>query len=458
MSAVNTPFRGFPSHASAVEHRVRATLVGDDSLSPLWWIAVGALLLCGLMFNEFATAEGPPSFFHRKLAGGFSIANVTILLFAYVAALRRLRLGAANVSRACVYSVVAVSIPVVLSVWVGVAHGSTNPFGSWKDLLMGALFAFGLWSTIAQRESDVRRFAELFVIVTTGYSVYLLGRYLLGGGVVTQTLGRTPVFDAPTLDFLVGTVALSLAMLTTDSRRRLWLSGIVLPTIVIVLSLRRHSWGELAVVVCILGAVRGVRLWDRRQGRVAPVLVVIAIAGLAVALGTGGSRFTQRLASFNVAHASTARYDNTNQSHLDDIRDGWDQVRHHWILGLGVGVRFVGARTFSWKGQGGDIHNGILTVWVIFGLLGVVEYLGGHVLLFRLLRRRVRSEQGEAAAVARGAFAFLLAQFLVSLTFVTWPFAFWQESILTFAFIALAFPADRNRAPEIVSLRAGASR
>jgi O-antigen ligase len=242
--------------------------------------------------------------------------------------------------------------------------------------------------------------------------------------------------------FLVATVALSLASLGSG-RRWLWIVGIVPPTAVIVLSFRRFAWAELAAVLVILVAVRGVRLGRdqmRRLGLVALVLVI----GLGLLVSSrDAEQYLERIRTFNFISPSASKYAVTNQSHLDDILDGWDRVRENPILGQGVGDRFVGERTASWKGTGGNIHNGPLTVWVLFGALGLAQYIAGYILLILLLWRRARGDDHEAPVV-RGIFAFVTAQFLVSLFVVTWPFAFWQTSILTFALVAAAFPATRG--------------
>ena len=138
-------------------------------------------------------------------------------------------------------------------------------------------------------------------------------------------------------------------------------------------------------------------------------------------------------------------YATTNQGHIDDILDGWDQVRAHPITGLGVGVLYHPTRTARWKGDAGMVHNAPVEMWIKFGLLGVVVFFAIYFILFRDIWRRRRGS-GCSDLLAFGAGAFLLGNFVVICTVYAWPFSTWEKGILIFTLIAMAYPPSWRRA------------
>lgn len=416
-----------------------------------WWVIVAAFLLAAVYFHSktdpgqrFAFKQGDPNYgpawFEVQQFGPFTPADVATVAFLYLAVMRRLTYRMFTLSKAAFYFTILVAIAIASGVVVGISNNTASPFGDWRDLLMGAVFAFCLWSTVLRSEEGCFRFAQVFVGVITWYAADQLFAYLHGGGEIAF-YGRTPDSDHATLEFMVAATALSLAMLRTGRTRWLWGLGILLPSAVVVLGFRRYAWVELGIVFGVFLLLSG-----RNRGRyIAGIAVVAIAAALAIAVSWNQLQWSERFASLD---PWASKQDNalaaTNQSHIDDILDGWDQVSTHPILGLGVGVTYIGQRTFKWKGTAGMVHNGPIEIWIKFGVLGMALFFLGYLLIFRSVWKR-RHGNNYSDWLAWGAGSFLLANFVITCTIYAWPYAVWEKSVLVFSMIALCFPATRER-------------
>ena len=60
------------------------------------------------------------------------------------------------------------------------------------------------------------------------------------------------------------------------------------------------------------------------------------------------------------------------------------------MVGLGVGITYVGKRTARWKGDAGMVHNGPVEMWIKFGILGLITYVALYLALFWSIWKRRR--------------------------------------------------------------------
>ena len=79
------------------------------------------------------------------------------------------------------------------------------PTRYWRNLALGLVYAFALWSTVLRTDRDCFRFAQIFVAILTGYGIWQLIQYASGGGEIAF-YGRTTVGDHATLEFMVAAV------------------------------------------------------------------------------------------------------------------------------------------------------------------------------------------------------------------------------------------------------------
>ena len=424
-----------------------------------WWVIIALLVFCAVYFHSkldpgtrFSIRMGHvnygPSWFQNQSLGPFAPADLAILGFAYLALINRFAKGWFTVSRRAVGATVLAASVVALGTVVGILHGTHNPFGDWRDLVMGVLFAFALWSTVLRSEEGCFRFAQLFVVIVGAYGAVQLIQFMGGGGEIAF-YGRTPTGDHATLEYMVAMVGVSLAMLRTRRSRSLWVFGALVGTAVVALGFRRYAWVELGVVYGVF-----LLLTDRTSRRqyLKGLFVVLVAVAVAVAMTWSQLHWSERFASLDPWQTKVEnKYATTNQGHLDEIRDGLDQVQKNPVVGLGVGITYVGQRTARWKGDAGMVHNGLVEMWIKFGILGLVTYVGLYMALFWSIWKRRRGTR-YSDLLAWGAGAFLFGNFLINATVYPWPFGVWEKSILIFAMIAVAFPV-RPESDNAVSIK-----
>jgi O-antigen ligase len=267
------------------------------------------------------------------------------------------------------------------------------------------------------------------------YGVDQLLNYARGGGEIAF-YGRTTSGDHATLEFMVAAVGISMAMIRTRRTRFLWMAGIVVGTAVVILAFRRYAWVELATVFGAFVMLSGA---NRRRYLVS--VAAVGVVGIVTVAATWSALdWGSRLASLDPTQTRAENvYATTNQGHIDDILDGWDQVRAHPVTGLGVGVLYHPTRSATWKGEAGMVHNAPIEVWIKFGILGVLIFFAIYFVLFRdIWRRRRRGRISDLLAFGGG--AFLLGNFVVICTVYPWAFSTWEKGILIFSVIAMAYP------------------
>ena len=424
-------------------HRAQAKLAALP-----WWGIAGGILAIALIFHT-STDPGTrfevkttgkdnfgPSWFDQQKYGPFTPADVLTFGFAYLALIYRVtREGGLHLSRHAVKMCLVVAVPITLGIVVGLEHGTHSPFGDWRDLFVGSLWAFALWSTILTSEEGTFRFAQLFAGAVGVYGFVQLAQYATGGGEIAF-YGRTPTGDHATLEYMVAAVGVSLAMLRTRRSPALWWLTIAIGTMVVVLAFRRYAWVEIGTVFGVFLLLSG----KNRMKYVAGIVTVMAAALIAITLLGSTLAWGDRFASLNPwANKQENAAAATNQGHINEVLDGADQIRAHPIVGLGVGETYVGTRTARWKGDAGMVHNGPIEMWIKFTVLGFIAFFAVYFVLFRAVWRR-RHGTRYSDLLAWGAGSFLLGQFFVTVSVYAWPFGVWEKAILEFTCIAMMFP------------------
>lgn len=421
----------------------------------IFWSAAAIIIFCAVYFHSktdpgtrFAIRNGQlanygPSWWDQQKFGPLTPGDLMVFAFAYAGFIERLRTGRLHVYGRTAWLIGIGTTAVLAGVAAGVYHQTASPFGDWRNLAIGLLFAFALWSTVLRTDRDCLFFAQIFVGIMAGYGIDQLLRYASGGGEIAF-YGRTTTGDHATLEFMVAAVGISMAMLRTRRTPWLWWAGIAVGTSVVALAFRRYAWVELAVVFAAFLLLSGA---SRRRYLVAIGGVAVACL-ITVALTWSSLDWSGRLNSLDPTLTREQNvYATTNQGHINDILDGWDEVRVHPVFGLGVGVLYHGSRTAQWKGDAGMVHNAPIEVWIKFGLLGLAVFLATYVVLFRdIWRRRHRGRVCDLLAFGGG--AFLLGNFVVIASVYSWPFGAWEKGILIFAVIAMAYPPGWRLSPQ----------
>ncbi len=420
----------------------------------VWWSIATVILFCAIYFHSktdpgirFAVKHSGltnygPSWWTQQKFGQFTPGDVAVFMFAYAGLIERFRTGRMAISNRMAWLLGLGTTAVLVGIAAGVYHETQSPFGDWRNLALGLVYAFALWSTVLRTDRDCFRFAQIFVGILTGYGIWQLIQYASGGGEIAF-YGRTTVGDHATLEFMVAAVGVSMAMLRTHRSRFLWMAGVAVGTSVVVLAFRRYAWVELAAVFAAFILFSGV---NRRRYVVSIAAVAVACL-LTIALTWSSLDWGGRFASLDPTQTRAENvYATTNQGHINDILDGFDEVKAHPIAGLGVGVLYHGQRTAQWKGDAGMVHNAPVEVWIKFGLLGLIVFVTIYVILFRdIWRRRNRGRVCDLLSFGGG--AFLFGNALVIGTVYSWPFGAPEKGILIFTLIAMAYPPGWRRSP-----------
>ena len=397
-----------------------------------------AALLCCLLSLIFVTeyeqgdSSAAKSILYNVLAGGFRVIDILVLCFglAHGFAIGCSRKRVHRFPRSLTLLLAAFGIAIAISLVYGLERGGRNFFFDWRALALGIAFYF-IYRFWIQSAADARAAIIAFALVVSMHVVTLLFSYLRGQG--DSLLGvRIPLFDGPAISALVSAALLGLSLFGGDSsvrQRWLWLSLSAGAMLLIALCFRRTYWAELVAGIALLA----ITARDRRMRTLALPFCIIVVAFAAM-----GTSFTERLSSIDFTR-DDAPYSEDNSDHVGDVLDAWEQVRAAPVMGIGLGTSYPTWHIRNWKEESVMVHNAPLHVWLKYGLLGLAVYLAYHLSLFRCLCRHGKRSPPQHRVIVNAVFAYLAAQFVVSLGFTPWPYSAVQSTNLIAFLLAVAF-------------------
>src|SRR5208337_3486068 len=430
----------------------RPELIASSDTRPWALGCWRSLVFCGLFsiiflpefLHEGDGATG--SFVYTKVAGGFRFIDVGILLLVllHLAALACSRKQIVRFPRALVLPGVAFLGCIATGIWYGHGHGGTSFFFDWRGLALGIGLYF-VWNFWIQNSAQLHSAIRLAAIYVGVRIALLYALYLTGHG---ETLLGVPIptFDGPALSAIVFTALLAFRYQesSVDSLHKLlWMALAAAAYLIVLLCFRRTYWGELAIGTAIL-----LLLQQRHRVR----NFVLAGATVCIAAVTLGKPFAARVRSLDFMQMDS-EFGADNSDHLHDLLDAWDQVRASPLMGIGVGTAYPTWRIRNWKNESVMVHNAPIHVWLKYGAVGLICYLWFHARLLRWLHARSNYLAPNDAAFLSVAFAYLTAQFAMTLGFAPWPYSELQLTVLISFILAAAFsgacsPSMRNPAGE----------
>jgi O-antigen ligase len=407
-----------------------------------WRGLIFCMLFSVILLPEFSRGGNTTtaSLVYAKALGSLRFIDLAIivLVVSHVAALACSRTKTICFPRALALSGLAFLACIVSGVWYGGLRGGTNFFFDWRALALGIGLYF-VWAVWIQTASDVKSAVHIFAIYMAVRIVVLYALHLAG---YRETLAGVPIptFDGPAVSALVFTALLALGYAGSSrdrSHQLLWAGLAAASCFVVLLCFRRTYWGELAIGTLLL-------LLLQRHHRIRSAIVICAMVGLAAALL--GQPFYGRLQSFDL-NRMDSEFSADNADHLGDLLDGWDQVRQSPIMGIGVGTSYSTWRIRNWKSESVMVHNAPIHVWLKYGVAGLICYVWFHVLLFVWLYKQSKRAAPAHAAFLHAAFAYLLAQFAMTLGFAPWPYSELQLTTLMSFILAAAFMGKQIHRP-----------
>jgi len=409
-----------------------------------WELSLWRALVLGLLFSiiflpEFARDGTSTSGLsaYARLAGGFRVIDVAIFLLAlcHLAAHACLRNKSLRIPRPLILPGLAFAGCIAMAAWYGNNHGGNNFFFDWRGLALG-IPLYLVWSFWLQTPADVTAAVRLFAIYTALRIALLYLMYFVGYR--DNLLGvQIPIFDGPVLSCIVfaGLLACSCQEDAGKSIDKLfWYSLALGSYLMVLLCFRRTYWGEL-------GIGTGILLLLQRSNRIRNLVLLVCV--MAAAAGLLGASFAGRLQSLDVV-SDGGQFSADNADHLFDLMDAWYQVRQSPVMGIGLGTSYRTWDIKNWKRESVMVHNAPLHVWLKYGIAGLTCYLWFHIALLRWLYRRARGPASCNRVLVRAAFAYLAAQFLVTLGFAPWPYSELQLTTLMSFILAAVVAADQS--------------
>lgn len=390
-----------------------------------------------IFLPEFARDGTSTTGVYAKVGGGFRFVDLAILLlgFCHLVGHGCLRCKALRFPQPLVWPGVAFLACIVSAAYYGSTRGGSNLFFDWRGLALG-IALYIVWSFWLRTAVDVDMTIRVFALYL-GLRIALLYA-LYAAGYRDNLLGvDIPIYDGPVLSCIVfaALLAWSYHQSAVSQLQKLnWCCLALGAYLMVLMCFRRTYWGELAVGTLILLLM---------QGRHRVRNIALLAGALIVAAGVTGASFSQRVQSLAVTSDNT-EYSADNADHLYDLMDAWSEVRQSPVMGIGLGTSYRTWHIRNWKTESVMVHNAPLHVWLKYGIAGLLGYVWFHLALLRWIYRRARAPTARNHAFLSAAFAYLTAQFVLTLGFAPWPYSELQLTTLISFILAAAVATDKE--------------
>jgi O-antigen ligase len=322
--------------------------------------------------------------------------------------------------------IVLVWLTLTVSLAMGIVKGAPELFVDWRNWVVVAVCTWATATWLSGRSWARNVMGDLAVAYGLISFVHIV-LWAFGAGVTYYGI-RIPVFYGFNLLLAGFGSFVAIDMWMTGLRTFGWAYtaavrlGAISGALVIALSFRRFAWLFLTagLVLCVVIALRR-RLLTVGRG-VATALGVLIVTSFAVST-IGPEAIVARASS--ILPSADNQYSNTNYDHVNDLLDALDVVADEPLFGIGIGTTYQTQRISEWKTKSFDVHNAFLHVWLKFGLLGLVTYVGFHA---RLILSLLGFNPSAAFPGFAGCGVFFLAE-VIPAVMQTWPYASFQLTV-----------------------------
>lgn len=408
--------------------RATARMAAISRPMPVFRWLVLTLIFSLLWFREYSTADGPRSFLYVESWGGFRLADLLVMGLVYFHLLWILgtRQPIPRIPSILKKPALLFLVALGISICWGVYQGGTHVYFDWRDIFLGAGLAL-VFSCWIRTPEALHEALYIFAAVMGLRVLYILTGYVAGTRANLTVISgfATPYYDSAALSAAVflALMCFQFVPLESSSFQKIVLVIAGGAGLLVLLSFRRALSVDLTVGVIILAAFK------RRRIAAYGLIVVIAVS---VAL-LGGNRVYQRIKSMDPFATGPAEYTSDNEDHVNDVLEAFDQVKQHPLLGIGLGRTYRTPRLSAWKVESWGVHNGLLHTWLLYGLLGLVDYLWFHASVFRWLKRLHAARlDPRVRALAQVGLAYLVGPFILSFAFSPLPYGSLTIDILVF--------------------------
>jgi len=292
------------------------------------------------------------------------------------------------------------SIPVAIAFMVVFGYMATIQAATRLDLqnlgiiywryIVEALFVFFGMNFLINTRRKFFSLIEILSLLVFCAMLYGLYNYFFQGGIGAYAQGKVVFWENAKLKVLIFLVAILGGTFLLNEKqgkealrfpRWFHLCNIALCVLTIVLSARRNSLIGTIILFCMI------LTWGFFHGKVGRTLFITA-GGLMVILvvaafsyNTIQKKILARISTLSALYTGQVEEGDSLGGHLNDMRLGIIQVKKHPFWGVGYGRSGIGfqkremgrqlrnAPTITW------VHNGFLTIWIQFGIVGVLVYI-----------------------------------------------------------------------------------
>lgn len=389
------------------------------------------LALLTVFFQEFSTGgiEYENRIIYTIFIGPFRLMDLIILvIFSYVLLRKIFNRNIKFKKNKTNLFLVGIYISVLCGLIIGALNNGNNLFYDWKGLFLGTLIYIILNEFYTYE--DKNKLIKIFLTLIAINNIFILLRYVTGNGVRINSLGYTTVFNGVELDYLVFSCIVLFSIMIRKKydifNKKTTNIFFLLELLVIVTSFRRSTWALL-----IVGLLMSV-FYYRKYLNVNNLIRIITGLVLALFIGflaltafsdKGINDIVARLSSFNITQNN--EYSNTNKGHVDDIVEGFNQIKKHsFFWGSGLGIEYeTELSTKDWKDVSVGVHNGFIDIWLKYGIIGLASFTA---MFLYLMFRKENDEINYSLKI------FIVIRFFISFTFINYTQGSYRENFLLF--------------------------
>ncbi len=264
---------------------------------------------------------------------------------------------------------------------------------------------------------------------------YLIGQYLFGMHSSRVIMGRQGLTIADDLAdffillFIIAFTRLLFCKKESNKVRFLHIMGIMTSSFVIIFSFRRYLWGSFFIAICVLLLL----FYRSNKGNLNKIIIVVCffiviVMGSVLFIGPqkimSNFYFGRFLSSLSLLTPQFESEYGTQTGHMDEISDGWYNVKNNWILGITPfgQEKMQRFKTKQWQ-SGLFVHNAYLQIWLLYGFLGFLLFLYLYVKSI-LLGCAVFFKQNNMAGLIL--LTFMICQIMKN---IVWPTAIYNINV-----------------------------
>jgi hypothetical protein len=274
---------------------------------------------------------------------------------------------------------------------------NSNPFDPkllfHPNLYRNIIFCYFLYYSLSSNALSynvAQRIILSWLAIATSYAAFRIFNFILGKGILVSNLGSIVMFEGDLLfhslisvSFLFSLYIFRNSINPSKKISALFLFALLIHFSTIILSLRRTYYlGLLITLVIALIAS------PKKSLRIVIIMLTVFVLVISISIpfipqdsifsiDTLIKRATSIFTPNNDPHSNLT----SDNGHIDDIYDAWNNVKQSPIFGNGI-LTAVKRTHVSWQENSTFIHNAYLMIWNQLGLPGIVLFIFVNIKVF----------------------------------------------------------------------------